>query len=243
MDCGPSSQRRLRTSADQVRVWDASPVLPAVLREAPPRRPAHGTPPARRRLPWLLAVPLIVGGSVSAHALGKVLFAAGASEHGADEVARVSGGYAAQLPIVVGILASLALIWIAARLLRANRSVRSGIAPLWFLLLPPQSFALQEFAERMLHAESAPFSAIHEPAFIAALVLQLPFGLLAYVVARLLLAVAEEVSRLLAGPEEFPAARPSVFGLLLPPSAAGARTPVLASGHSQRGPPAPDLSF
>jgi hypothetical protein len=129
------------------------------------------------------------------------------------------------------------LVWIAARIYRANRPERSRVAPLWFLLLPPLSFALQEFAERLLHAESAPFSAIHEPAFIAALLLQIPFGLLAYLVARLLLAVAAEVGRLLAGTHGFPETRPSVFGLLAPSPAAAARTSVLASGHSQRGPP------
>jgi hypothetical protein len=198
---------------------------------------------SRRHLPWLLSVPLIVGGSVGAHALGSLLFYGPATEQGADEVTRASGGYAAQLPLVIGVLAALALVGIVARILRSRNPGTRGVAPLWFIALPPLSFALQELSERLLHAESSPFSAIHEPAFVAALVLQLPFGFLAYLLARFLTAVAEEVGRLLARSQPLPGAKRSAAILLPPLSAAGPRSPVLASGHSQRGPPAPGFSF
>lgn len=197
----------------------------------------------RRRLPWLLSVPLIVTGSVGAHALGSLLVNGRATEHGADEVTRATGGYAAQLPIVIGVLAALALVGIGVRIQGSRDPGTRGVAPLWFLALPPLSFALQELAERLLHAESSPFSAVHEPAFLTALVLQLPFGFLAFLLARLLLAVAEEVGRLLARSYPFPAAGRSALILLFPASASGPPIPVPASGHSERGPPAPGVSF
>jgi hypothetical protein len=186
---------------------------------------------------------LIAAGSVSAHVLGSILFAGSASEPVADEATRASGGYLAQLPVLIGVLVALALVGLGANAYGARRPRTGGIAPAWFLLLPPFSFMVQELAERMLHAESAPFSAIHEPAFVAALLLQLPFAFLAYLLARLLLAVAEEVGRLFGCSEPFPAAAASDFIHPLPILAAWPRTPVLASGHSQRGPPAPGFSF
>lgn len=190
----------------------------------------------RRRLPWVLAVPLIATGSMSAHALGSVLFGGHGHEHGAEEVARTSGGYLAQLPILLGVLAALGLAGLGVRMFRARRRGTHGVAPLWFLLLPPLSFALQELAERLLHAESAPFSAVREPAFLAALLLQLPFGLLAYLLARFLLAIAEDVGGLLSRHAAFPQACRSVL-LPVPLMAARPRRPVLASGQSERGPP------
>src|SRR5437870_735176 len=98
----------------------------------------------RRRLPWLLSVPLIVAGSLGAHALGSLLFHGRATEQGADEVTRASGGYAAQLPIVIGVLAALAFVGIGVRIQRSRNPGTRGVAPLWFLTLPPVSFALQE---------------------------------------------------------------------------------------------------
>lgn len=111
-----------------------------------------------------------------------------------------------------------------------------GAAPAWLFLLPLLAFSVQEVAERLVHAESFPFNLAHEPAFLAALVLQIPFGLVAYLIARAFLRVAEVLGRVLfRGREPFPAPRAS----LPRPS----RTPVrrmtlaLREGHSSRSPP------
>jgi hypothetical protein len=58
-----------------------------------------------------------------------------------------------------------------------------------FFVLPPLAFASQELAERLLHAEGFPFHAALEPRFPVGLLLQLPFGLLAILVAHWLLRV------------------------------------------------------
>jgi hypothetical protein len=52
---------------------------------------------------------------------------------------------------------------------------------------------LQELAERLLRAEAFPFQAALEPRFLLGLLLQLPFGLLALLVARALLRVVERL--------------------------------------------------
>jgi hypothetical protein len=102
--------------------------------------------------------------------------------------------------------------------------------------LPPLAFALQEFSERIFRAEAVPFHAALEPRFLLGLLLQLPFGLLALLLARALLQVVERIVRSLARPR---AARllarvswspRQVFYL--------PRIPALALGYPERGPPA-----
>src|SRR5205823_1593512 len=72
--------------------------------------------------------------------------------------------------------------------------------PWFFFVLPPLAFALQELAERLLHAESFPFYAAFEPRFLLGLLLQIPFGLLALLVARAFLRVVERLVGALAKP-------------------------------------------
>jgi hypothetical protein len=76
-----------------------------------------------------------------------------------------------------------------------------------------------------------------QPTFRIGLVLQLPFALLAYVVARLLLRVADEVGTALRRFVE----RVRTSGLSpvwSPFQLVPLRVPVLADGHASRGPPA-----
>jgi hypothetical protein len=125
----------------------------------------------------------------------------------------------------------------APRLLRARRRPGRGVelSPWLFFVLPPLAFASQEFAERLLRAEAFPFQAALEPRFLLGLALQLPFGLLALFVARVLLRVVERLVRALAR------TRTPRLRTTLPWSprqvCALARIPALALGHSQRGPP------
>jgi hypothetical protein len=104
-----------------------------------------------------------------------------------------------------------------------------------FFVLPPLAFASQEFAERLLRAEAFPFQAALEPRFLLGLLLQLPFGLLALLVARALLRVVERLVHALARARA-PRLRPT------PPwsprqASVLPRIPALALGHSQRAPP------
>jgi hypothetical protein len=187
------------------------------------------------RLPWLLALPLMAAGSFAAHSLTYLFAAARPAEH--PEVSdRASSGRASYLVLFFGILAATALVAALARLLLGRRRARgNGLLPWLFFVLPPLAFALQELSERLLRAEAFPFHAALEPRFLLGLGLQLPFGLLALLVARLLLRVVERIVRLLARPNRVRAIALVCWsprqGLDLP------RIPALALGYQQRGPP------
>lgn len=172
----------------------------------------------RRRLPWLLSLGLIAVGSVTAHTLGYLAFA-GSGERG-DEVAGRSHGVAAHVPLVVAILVAAVAMGLLSRIVSAARGRSPGGASMgWFFVLPPLGFAVQEAIERTMHVESFPWNGLHEPAFLAALLLQIPFGLIAFVAALWLSRVAVRIGRILAGrgpqlPRRAPAAvRPAVMPL------------------------------
>jgi hypothetical protein len=189
----------------------------------------------RRRLPWLLALPLMAAGSFAAHSLTYLFATARASEH-AEVSERASSGRASYLVLFLGILAATALVAALARLLLGRRCARGNEPSPWlFFVLPPLAFALQELSERLLRAEAFPFHAALEPRFLLGLGLQLPFGLLALLVARLLLRVVEQIARLLTRPN-------CVRGIALiswsPQHGLDVpRIPALALGYQQRGPP------
>ncbi len=192
----------------------------------------------RRHLPWLLSVLLILGGSVGAHVLGYELFGPEdhhVAGHTGEEITSGGGPLLLQLPWLVGALGALLAVGFACRLL-VSRRAGGGASPAWFFLLPPVGLVLQELVERLAHVESAPFDPAHEPALLAILFLQLPFGLLAYLTGRLLLAVAKELSYLLRPP--VPEARRTRRAFA--PVSVARVTPrhPLALGHPQRAPPA-----
>jgi hypothetical protein len=191
----------------------------------------------RRRLPWLLALPLMTAGSLAAHSLMYLVASARATESGAELSERTSSGQASYLLLFLGVLAATALVAAAARLLLRSRCHRgSEPAPWLFFALPPLAFALQEVSERLLHAEAFPFQAALEPRFLFGLLLQLPFGLLALLVARALLRVVEQIACLLTRSKT--ARSTALVSWSQAPTLDLPRIPALAVGYPQRGPPA-----
>jgi hypothetical protein len=191
----------------------------------------------RRRFPWLLAMPLMAAGSVAAHSATYLVAFTRTTEHGAELSERTSSGDAGYLVLVLGVLGAFVLVACAARLLAGRRDARdSGPSPWLFFVLPPLAFALQESSERLLRTEAIPFHTALEPRFLIGLLLQLPFGLLALLIARVLWRVVERIVRLLARPL---AGRltPLVSWWPLQPLDLP-RIPALALGYQQRGPPA-----
>jgi hypothetical protein len=187
----------------------------------------------RRRLPWLLCLPLMAAGSLAAHSLSYVFVYARAGD-GGEVSERASTGPGGYVVLVLGLLAATALAAAVARLVPTRRRARAFAPSPWsFFLLPLLAFASQEVAERLLRAEAFPFQAALEPRFLLGLLLQVPFGLLALLIARALLRIVERLAlararaprlqtRLSWSPRE---------ACVLP------RIPALALGHSQRGPP------
>ncbi len=107
-------------------------------------------------------------------------------------------------------------------------------APAWaFGLVPPAGFALQELLELSLHTGTFGWRAILAPTFLPGLLLQLPFGLAAYVAARLLLRAAEHVGRAFA-----PSLRaPEYVELVLAPAPAMLLVRIAAASRNSRAPP------
>jgi hypothetical protein len=191
----------------------------------------------RRRLPWLFALPVMAAGSLGAHSLSYLFVSARAVEGAGEASERASTSSGSYLVLFLGILAATTVVAAAARLLLGRRqNDSSSVSPWLFFVLPPLAFALQELVERLLHAEAFPFHAALEPRFLLGLLLQLPFGLLALVLARALVRVVERLVRVLVHDQRQRLRIAALWSLQL--ACDLPRIPALALGYQQRGPPA-----
>lgn len=195
------------------------------------------------RLPWLLALPLMVGGSLAAHIFGRGLVpVAGTREH--QETGELSGlherasrGVAGHTVLALGVIVAVAFVLaIYALSVRLGARRRRGLGAGCFFLLPLIAYSSQEFTERLLHAESFPFQAVFEPRFLAGLALQLPFAAAAFALGWLLLRAGEGLVRFL-NARQAPRLR-ALPGQLWSASALSVpRVRALSRGHPLRGPP------
>jgi hypothetical protein len=153
-------------------------------------------------------------------------------------------GYFAWLPLVGGIGCALLVSALVSALVLQGRSASGlgggSVAPASFsrfALLPPLAFVLQEHLERLFSSGTV-VGVVFEPTFMLGLALTLPFALVGYAVARLLLGVAERLGRALgrSGALRVPRLSLSVERILLDFSFVP-RVPALAAGHAERGPP------
>jgi hypothetical protein len=191
---------------------------------------------------WLLSFPLMVAGSQVAHVLAYrwvypqahvrwgELLATGHSYMGSPMYA----------PMLLGFVFAAELIGLGGAVAGGVRGgPRKPVPAVAFALLPLIGFTLQEFLERWLSGASFPWWVVLQPAFRAGLLLQLPFALAAYLVARFLLRSGERMGRAL----RFATAQTAPTGVLrgwvvrrMPPRP---RRGALAGGHAGRGPPQP----
>lgn len=192
----------------------------------------------RRSVTWLVALPLLLAGSQAAH-----LFAYRIVYPGTQIRSRIlletGHGYLDRLPLVLGVAGGIALCSLLVAALDAFGGRGARTLPPWaFGLLAPTAFALQEYLERSLHAGAFAWHAAAEPTFLPGLLIQLPFALLAWLAARLLLRAATHAGR------AFARQRPPRRVALLPSPAPAGTTPprkrLLAERLAERGPP---LSF
>ena len=181
------------------------------------------------RLAWTLVAPLLALATIAGHQAGYRIAVPDATQR-ADLLAHDGHGYFAYLPLITGALVALTVLALATR---ARGRGRSSL-PAWLAAaLPPLGFVLQETLERLLggHHEGVA-SMVHEPAFLTGLALQLPFALLALLLARRLQRLADTIAlarRRVAWPD-VPARRPSA-GVFVP------RPHALVRAHAVRGPP------
>jgi hypothetical protein len=194
---------------------------------------------SRRVAAWLLSFPLMVVGSQVAHVLAYRIVYPNAHVRLSELLATGHSymRYPAYVPMLLGVLGAAELLgagWVFAG--SARRSLQRPV-PAWaFALLPLLCFTVQEFLERWLSGGSLPWWMVLQPTFRVGLLLQLPFALAVFLLARALLRVAERVGNALRGA----AARPPLVGfsvgwvvLEVCPPQRGA----LAGGHAGRGPP------
>jgi hypothetical protein len=182
---------------------------------------------------WLVAVPLVLGGAQLAHAVDYWLIAP--DPHGRAELLAGTGhGYFAYLPFIVALFGGLLVAGVVAvsrDVARGNTAVALDRWPL--ALLPLFTFVLQEHLERLLHDGAFPWHAVAEPTFALGLSLQIPFAIAAYVVARLLLRVAEAIGLGRPPARRWPRALSLPSQLPVDPAPAAP----LVAGHPVRGPP------
>ncbi len=145
----------------------------------------------RRLWVWLLTVPLSLVGVESAHALGNALFGSPTG----DELFASQAAFRGDLGPTAAALAALVAIAVISRV-TGSWSTGTRFRALPFALLAPVAFLTLELAEAASagHVGLAVFTA---PAFSAGLALQVPFGAIAYVVARSLLRIGDAIRRVL----------------------------------------------
>jgi len=190
----------------------------------------------RRSLAWLVAIPLMLAGSQVAHVLAyRIVYPqAGVRLHA---LLQTGHGYLTLLPVAAGAAGAVVVVSLALSMVDAARGRAVRPLPPWaFALLPALAFALQEYVERWLAWGFFPWHTAAQPTFLVGLALQLPFGALAYLAARLLLRTAATIGRRLASAPlrprfaPLPLACPVVAPL--PPLSS-----VLSRGLGRRGPP------
>jgi hypothetical protein len=191
----------------------------------------------RRALTWVLALPLIVVGSQVAHGLAYWWAYPIASVR--DAILAHSGhGYLSYAPILLSFLAGLELLVLLVLVwdgLRGN--VDRRLPPWVFLWLPLVGFALQEHLERFIATGSVPWWTVESPTFWRGLVLQLPLGLLAYGVARVLCGAAGAVAAAIGRRRDGTVVRRPSLTWRRPAAVLLPRTAPLALGAAGRAPP------
>jgi hypothetical protein len=192
---------------------------------------------------WLLSLPLAVASWLGAHCVAYWLVSPGAehemglhSEHGHAYL-----GYTPALAIWGLALLLAGLILCVGAGMREARAPRPPLR--LFALLPPAGFAVQEHVERLVGTGGIPHDLVTEPTFLVGLALQLPFALVALLLAYALRALGSGFGRAAAralvvrGPVSV--TPPRLLGC--PASAALIPAFILTPGQGPRAPPAAPL--
>jgi hypothetical protein len=144
----------------------------------------------------MVVLPAIVVGSQIAHGLA-YWWAYPEASLRLTALAHSGHGYMAYAPAALGFLAAVQLIGFGVVVADRIRGRRLRPLPAWaFVLIPAVGFTLQEHLERMLATGTSafPWWTVLEPSFWRGLVLQVPLGIAAYLVAKALLRTASTVA-------------------------------------------------
>jgi hypothetical protein len=195
----------------------------------------------RRVAAWLLSLPLMVVGTQVAHVVAYELVYPNAHVRLSELISSGHGymvGSRGYLPMLLGVAGALDLVavgWVFAGSVR--RTLQRPV-PAWaFALLPLLCYALQEFIERWLAGSPMPWWIVTQPTFRAGLALQLPFALLAFLLARLLLRAAGRAGTGLRQAAPRPAPSDALPRDWLVPRPSRPLSLSMATLHPGRGPP------
>lgn len=194
----------------------------------------------RRLTAWLLSFPLMVVGAQVGHAIAyRLVYPSAHIRLGALLSTGHSymvghSGYVPMLLGAVGAAEMLAVGWALAGSLR--RDLHRPV-PAWaFALLPMLCFTVQELLERLVASGRFPWWMVFQPTFRMGLLLQLPFAVVAFLLARLLLRTARRAGGALRSTTPRPALAGRCATWVVHRASALRRLPG-ASGHAGRGPP------
>ena len=145
----------------------------------------------RKRVAVLVAAPIAVAGSLVAHQINYGMQAPSPTAR-AWLLANTGHGYLRHLPLVIA--ACLVTALIGAVLDVTPRALRRGGLAAWPLaLVAPLAYATQEHLERFIHDGVFPTHLIGQRAFTMGLLLQIPFALFAWGLARTILRATRRV--------------------------------------------------
>jgi hypothetical protein len=186
---------------------------------------------------WSLAVPLAVIGSQVAPVVGSRLVTPGEDER-AHALTSSGHAYFTYLPLILAVCTALLVLGLIGELRRlVSDATQDASRPsAWgFAALAPAIFCFQEHFERLAHDGAFPFDAALERTFLVGLLLQVPFALAAFLLARMLLSAVRALVYLLSaqprGRRAGSGKRWHLVARFLP------RIPALARGYGSRGPP------
>jgi hypothetical protein len=194
---------------------------------------------SRRVLAWFLSVPLIVAGVEGGHWLAyRIVYP---DPYVRAQALNDSGhSYLSYLPLFFAIVGAVALCAFGWRVFRRGAADlgTAQVSLLPFLCVSPLAFALQECIER-LFVGGWPFAAALAPTFMPGLLFQLPFALVAFLLARWLLRAADRLRVFLCGRGALPAPLLQRVRVRAFPAVDLSRRAALAGGVGERGPPWP----
>jgi hypothetical protein len=197
---------------------------------------ASSLPVRRRLLPWLVAAPFMVGGSMAAHGLAYRVAVPSDGER-ADLLATTGHGYLRHTTLLLSVLAAVAVVALGSRFVSRIRGRLGASAPFGaFFVLPLLGFSIQEHAERWLANGSFPVDAALEPTFLVGLVLQLPFAGAVVALVWALLGSVDRVAEIVRT-SQAPRTRKLPPPLTTPAAIGLPRPTQLALGHAGRAPP------
>jgi hypothetical protein len=188
---------------------------------------------------WLISLPLAVASWLGAHCFAYWLVSPGAEQHMGLHAER-GHAYLGYTPAIVVWALALVLAGLVLWVGQGLRDRRPSAPPLrLFALLPPVGFAVQEHLERLIGTGGIPDNLVLEPTFLVGLALQLPFAIVALLLAHALHAIGFGLGRVLARElvlrEPICCAPRALWRLRT--SATLVALPVLAPGRGPRAPP------